>query len=280
MGIRCIALDLDGTALDKSGRFSCATAAALRYALGRGVEVVVASGRSFVSLPEQVVRFPGLRYAVTSNGAVVGRLPSGECLRRRLMTESAVSAVVAIAAEPLARSEIACECFVDGVPHCSADYFGCPGRYGADARASRYIRATRRPEEDILSYIREHRREMESIDVVAPDESRRSALWREIASRAAGVYLTSSVGRLIEISDEGGGKHRAVGWLLDRLGIRPEETAAFGDGDNDAPLLAFVGAGVAVGNASPACRRAAAYVTAAHDDDGVAKWIMEYLPKL
>ena len=47
------------------------------------------------------------------------------------------------------------------------------------------------------------------------------------------------------------GKHTGAAFLLDHLGLDREELAAFGDGDNDAELLAFAGIGIAVENASP-----------------------------
>ena len=42
-------------------------------------------------------------------------------------------------------------------------------------------------------------------------------------------------------------------------------------------LLAFAGCGIAMANASPACRAAADAVTASNDEDGVARGITELL---
>ena len=45
---------------------------------------------------------------------------------------------------------------------------------------------------------------------------------------------------------------------------------AFGDGQNDIEMLRHAAVGVAMGNAAEEVRRAADYVTASIDDDGVA----------
>ena len=45
---------------------------------------------------------------------------------------------------------------------------------------------------------------------------------------------------------------------------------AFGDGDNDVELLRYAGIGIAVENASSACKKAANAVTLSNDEDGVA----------
>ena len=65
--------------------------------------------------------------------------------------------------------------------------------------------------------------------------------------------------------------------MAEQLGLTPSQVAAFGDGDNDVDMLSFVGCGIAVANASPACLAAADRVSVRHDLDGVAHGIYEIL---
>ena len=65
--------------------------------------------------------------------------------------------------------------------------------------------------------------------------------------------------------------------MLDHLGLDREELAAFGDGDNDAELLAFAGIGIAVENASLKCKDAADYITLSNEACGVAYGIRNIL---
>lgn len=68
-----------------------------------------------------------------------------------------------------------------------------------------------------------------------------------------------------------------VGMLLERLGIAWAETAAFGDGCNDADLLQAAGFGVAMANGAPQLRALADLVAPAANEDGVARVVEEYL---
>ncbi len=54
------------------------------------------------------------------------------------------------------------------------------------------------------------------------------------------------------------------------LGIDPQNTIAFGDAENDIPMLRAAGVGVAMGNAAPAVKAAADFVTRSNNDDGIA----------
>ena len=54
------------------------------------------------------------------------------------------------------------------------------------------------------------------------------------------------------------------------LQISPEETVAFGDAENDIPMLRAAGMGVAMGNAQEKVKAAADYVTLSNNCDGIA----------
>jgi hydroxymethylpyrimidine pyrophosphatase-like HAD family hydrolase len=92
-----------------------------------------------------------------------------------------------------------------------------------------------------------------------------------------GVYFTSSAPQLVELAHRDAGKHAGLRLLVERLGLTPEQCAAFGDADNDSDMLRFAGLGVAVANATPGCLAAADHVTAPHHEDGVAKALQRIL---
>lgn len=280
MRIWCIALDLDRTTLDGEGRLSPANRAAIAQAVRDGREVVIASGRPFAALPPEVTSLPGVRFAIVSNGAAVYELPAGRCLIRHRLAGGSVDAVLKVIGGPVTAGRAGCEALEDGVPYCSAAYYADPAAYGATEWGAGYIRRTRRPQRDILGFIRSRRERLDSVNLMLADKEARRRLWARLEAEVPAVYLTASSDYFIEISDIHGGKHNALRELLGRLRISPRETAAFGDADNDARMLAFVGAGVAVANATPLCRQAAAYLTDSHDRDGVAKWLRQVLPTL
>jgi hydroxymethylpyrimidine pyrophosphatase-like HAD family hydrolase len=76
---------------------------------------------------------------------------------------------------------------------------------------------------------------------------------------------------LIEISAQGVTKATALATLAAQHEIKPAEAIAFGDMPNDLPMLIWAGTSYAVANAHPQVLATADHVTAANDDDGVAR---------
>lgn len=79
------------------------------------------------------------------------------------------------------------------------------------------------------------------------------------------------------------GVDKATGMIaaLAALGVRPEETAAAGDGENDVVMLAAAGYAIAVANAVAGLKAVADHVTAEEGGLGLAAWIERvWLPAL
>lgn len=66
-----------------------------------------------------------------------------------------------------------------------------------------------------------------------------------------------------------GGKDRGMDVILDHFGIDLSQSMAFGDGENDLPMLRHAQIGVAMGNADDLVKGQADYVTGSVDEDGV-----------
>lgn len=273
MDIQCIALDLDRTTLNAEGRLSPGNRQALEHAISKGVHIVIASGRAFGSLPADVVSVPGIEYAITSNGAAVYHLPTGKRLHGYTLEPQSVLDILRLTEG----EQVAYETFIAGEAFADAAYVADPVGHGATPQAIPYIRRTRHPEPDIRAFILAHIHELDSLDLVVRNEDTKLRIWAELERAVTGIYVTSSVQQLIEISHADAGKHAGVRYVTELLGLTPAQTAAFGDGDNDADMLRYVGCGIAVENASPACLAAAGHVTAGHDQDGVARGIYDIL---
>ena len=273
MEIRLIAMDLDQTALNREGRLSEHTQRVLEELLERGIQVVPASGRPLAAFPEDVMALKGLQYAIASNGTAIYHLPSNACLARFSLDPQIALDVL----ELTKGLPVAYEFYIHGKAWASRDYVEHPERYGAFGKTVAYIRATRSPFADAGEFLKRCGRDLDCMDVVAAEESLKRRLMEIISRRCRGVYVTTSDSRLIEISNERAGKHRALACLAAYLRIGAEGIAAFGDADNDAEMLKSAGVGIAMGNATPACREAADYVTRSHEEDGVAWGIREIL---
>jgi Cof subfamily protein (haloacid dehalogenase superfamily) len=270
--IRLVALDLDGTLFNDNLEITEENQNAIRAAIASGTHVIISTGRPYVALPVEKLTELGIQYAITSNGASVYHIPSGKRLMSYTLAPESVQKILDLTAG----MHLAYEAFIDGVAYAQADYVENPGLYGA-ANATQYIQSTRIPISDFRSFLLEHRTELESIDLVVSSEEQMAELRPFLQTNIPDLYITSSVHQLLELSHRDAGKHSGVRFVANLLGISPSEIAAFGDGDNDADMLSFVGCGIAVENASPSCLAAADFVTAHHREDGVAHGIYNIL---
>jgi hydroxymethylpyrimidine pyrophosphatase-like HAD family hydrolase len=80
-----------------------------------------------------------------------------------------------------------------------------------------------------------------------------------------------------ELTPLGISKGAALKTLAARLGIPREQVIAIGDHENDLPMITWAGLGLAMGNAIPAVRAAAAAVIPSVDEAGVAWAINQYI---
>ena len=273
--IKCVALDMDRTTLRSDGRLSDETADAIQSLIHKGIHVVIASGRSYHSLPQDIMAIPGIEYAVTGNGAAVYQMTdpdsqkelcSGKCIKRFLLIPDAVNHILnMVGHEPC----LTFEAFIDGHAYADREYIENPVKFGASPQAVEYVKRTRKHIDDIRSYIRSHIHELDSIDIIVRDETHKKQLYDLITGQEKRVYVASSVKQLLEISDCHAGKHSGLSCVLECLGLRPEEAVAFGDADNDIDMIRFAGIGIAMENASESLKLHADYITKTNDEDGV-----------
>lgn len=266
MEIKLLALDLDDTTHNDRSELSPLNCASLMEAHKRNMEIVIASGRAYDTLPREMVSFPGVRYAITSNGAAVYRVDTGETIFHRTVPETAVEQIL----ELCRGRHLTFEAFVDGRAYCAQSYVDDPYEFMADDAVAAYVRRSRRPVPDIQDFILTHISRLDSLDLVVGTPEMKETMLEELTT-VSEVYITSSVPRLIEISHKDCGKHRALEFLCGQLGVPREAVMAFGNGDNDADMLRWAGIGVAVANASPDCLAAADIVTEDYLSDGVGK---------
>ena len=177
--IRLIALDLDDTTLCSDGSLADKTREAIETAINAGVEVVIASGRAFNSLPRAVADICGIRYAITSNGAAVAKNPGGERIVSLTLHPDTVQDVLKLFGNELL------ECFIDGQAYCDARYMRDPLRFGCSPAYVEYVKTTRLPVDDMPDFMRENARRLDSVDVLCASSGHRAELW-ERAHRSGG----------------------------------------------------------------------------------------------
>ena len=105
-----------------------------------------------------------------------------------------------------------------------------------------------------------------------PDELER--LGERLKPLFAGrLWISKSLPYFLEFAAEGVSKASGLAFLAERLGFSPEQTVAFGDGENDLELLEWAGYAVAVGNADERVKAVADWVCPPVSEEGVASVI-------
>lgn len=272
MDIRLIALDLDRTTLNSQGKLSEGNKNALIKAIEKGIHIVIASGRPFCSLPKDMTEIPGIEYAITSNGAAIYHIPTAKCLHQYKLTKKSVLQILNITQD----YPIALETFINGSAYGEASYLDNPSIYGASPQAVIYLQSTRKPVHHMPSFIKKNAANLDSLDIVTNDTHIKQEIWTKLDQISDDIYITSSVARLIEISHKDAGKHSGLQFLQNDLHLTKDQTAAFGDGDNDIDMLHAAGIGIAMANASDACKEASNALTKYYNEDGVA-WGMKHI---
>ena len=81
----------------------------------------------------------------------------------------------------------------------------------------------------------------------------------------------------IEIMPKNVDKATSLDRMLDSIGLTAEDAICCGDGFNDMTMIKFAGVVVAMGNAQPAVKEAADFITTTNDQDGIVKVIKEFI---
>lgn len=271
--IRMIAMDMDGTLLTSNNTISPRTADALRQAQDMGLLVTVCSGR-FPEYASVIVEDAGLRLPVIGiNGGELW-LPDGaggRVLSAHYMDRRAAREIVAIL------MKTPCCFFIFGQKHVvsiSEEVRHPSETRNGKALSERYgIRFSHGPE----AVLRALEADISKIFVYGfENDAARAALWRQLAG-AAGTQVTSSAINNLELMPLGVDKAAGCREMAALHGVTLPEVMAFGDYDNDIPMIAGAGFGVAMGNGSEAVKRVAKYVTDTNDNDGIAHALRKFV---
>ena len=114
--------------------------------------------------------------------------------------------------------------------------------------------------------------------VAVGDPDALDALETELEPRFAGrLFISKSLPYFLEFAHPDVSKGSGLAFVADRLGFRPEETVACGDGENDRELLDWAGFGVAVANAHEDVLARADLVVPSVQEEGIAVLLEAYL---
>ena len=257
---RLLATDLDGTLLDSDGQVSEPDRKAVEALQATGVPVVVATGRTWAAA-RAVAAALGVRAPlVVYNGARVVS-PAGEVLQEHWLGRQALEL-----AEALARR------------YGLRGFAYLPDRLLSLAGGEAYVeyllpedRAMVRAHGPATGFEGATPAHAAAIKLLflGPEEACDAF---EAACRAYRHLLrpVRSGRQCVEVLPPGVSKATGLAFVLQRLGVRPSQVVAVGDGLNDLEMLELAGHPVAVATAEPALLKRACFVAPAPPDGPLA----------
>lgn len=270
--IRMIGLDLDGTLLTTQKEMTAYTRDVLARALEQGVHVMVSTGRPISAIPKDILEIPGMKFAVTSNGARVLDLETKEVLIEHTIPVETAKKLIRIIREYDALNEV----FLEGAGYSQGERLQKAHEYFSNPSMAEYMMKSRTGVEDVVVFLEEKKQPVEKVQGVFKSlDERKLALER--MKQLPGIIVTGAFENNLEINREGTDKGKALLQLGALLGIPRDEIMACGDGMNDYQMLSQVGFAVAMENGHKKLKEIADYVTVTNDEDGVAKAIKKFV---
>lgn len=279
MAIKLIALDLDGTTLNSEGKLTLFTEETLNKASLEGIHIVIATGRSRATLPEEIFKVAGIEYVITSNGAVITNLRKEELVYENYIQAKALEDICKLLSQhELRKHKFMVEVFLKGKPYVEKHIFENLERIGLSESSIKYVRRTREPYINVSNLMVKNKEHIENININFGRQQDKE-IMREKLMLLKDVTITSSFDHNLEIGGATTSKASALIELCDKLGVNVEQVMACGDSPNDEAMMKVAGLPIAMGNAKPSVKAMAKYVTGTNDEDGVAKAINKFILK-
>lgn len=265
--------DMDGTLLNSKSQITATTAEALREAVSRGVNIVIATGktRPAVISALKTVDLAGrngivseLSQGIFLQGLLVYGRQGREIFRRNLDQSVCREAFL-----------YSLEHEVPLVAFCQDRCLTLFDHPLVDSLHTVYYE----PKAEVLPSVERllAAAEIQKLVFIDTPEGVSSTLrphFEEATNGRAGVVQGQA--DMLEIVPIGTSKGSGVKMLLDHLGITAKEIMAIGDGENDIEMLQLASLGIALRNGAEKTKAVADVIGASNDEDGVAKAIYQY----
>jgi Cof subfamily protein (haloacid dehalogenase superfamily) len=275
---RMVAIDLDGTLLRHDGTMGERTRQALRAAVKQGITVVICTGRRFRTTLPVLAELQLAVPVIVHGGQLIKDAGTHETLHHNYLSQElslgAVKFLKAHGVTPIVYVDL----FTQGIDiYLDNERDGHPFhlKYLAQNRLHCHFVG------DVTSVFCPRTIHVGALADRASLERLDARLEREFGASIRHLVMnnTNNDGAFLEIMTPGNSKWRALAVLIEKAGLTPEQVICIGDEINDLEMIRHAGLGIAMGNAIPAVKAVAAYVTRTNEEDGVAHVVEQFLLK-
>lgn len=266
---KLLALDMDGTTLNKHGQISDANRKSIKAASEKGIKISLISGRDASTLNMFAKELGIDGYMSAMNGNIIFNSTSGEILIEHFMDSDMVKKIINISktASGILAIFIGNDTYVEDVNHPFAEILQ---------------KFTERPlinMVDAVDYLNENNLFNRVIKLAFLNEYDDLLNLKEnqLMHISEELNMVFSLPFCLELFSKDAGKGESLKEIAKLYNIDRDSIIAMGDGENDIEMLKFAGLGIAPSNCMPTVIRHADEITTSNDRDAVSVVINKYL---
>lgn len=282
--IKLVAIDLDGTLLNSYGQVSDTNRVALKKLQERGLNIVLASGRSTNSVKNIANEIGDNKYIICGNGSLIYDLQKEEIIYDKFIEKKKALQIIEICEQNSIYYNVYTENMVIAKTlENNVLFYHQENANKPESKKTKinlvdniYEYVQKLENENILKFtisdnssiifnsIIRRLRDIKNIDVLDVAHMSRKIIKSGTEEVSINYYYT-------EITSKNVDKWNAIEWLANELEIKREEIMAIGDNINDKMMIENAGQGVAMGNSAPYIKEIADKVVSSNNEDGVAE---------
>lgn len=266
MTIKQIFSDMDGTLLNSQGDVSKENARIIREA---GIPFTLVSARSPMEMRAAIEQLQLTGPQIGYNGGLIFKKAGHdwEVIEENLMTFATVQTLVTRLQNEFADLSIS----LYDLNHWYTDKIDAAIEYESS------ITKTRPDLVNYTTYLTESR-EIFKIMLITFSEARMKDLIAFLTELSLpGITFAQSGLTYLEVTNETAVKSKGIDYIIAKENLAINETAAFGDGHNDLPMLQMVGHALVMDNALPEIKTVADQIVPSNDENGVGYGIQKYI---
>lgn len=261
-----IALDMDGTLLNKDKKISEKTHESIKALKEKGKKVVLATGRPYNGVKRYIKELDLLDeddYVVTYNGALVQSTKDSRVLLDVPLNVAAYKELYEVAKS----LDVNIHALTDRSVMTPRDnpYTGIESRINEIPTIERPVEDT--PEDELIVKV-----------MFIDDPEKLDEIIPKIPEWVKEKYsILRSAPYFLEFLDPRVNKGAGVHAIAKALGLKQQQVICVGDAGNDIAMIEYAEIGVAMGNASEDVKEIADYITKTNCQDGVAHVIDKFM---
>ncbi|MEG0327296.1 MAG: HAD family hydrolase [Erysipelothrix sp.] len=267
--IKLIAFDIDGTSINHLRKVDPETLSFFKEYHKKGYQFIPTTGRSLDGIPQSMLDLGIMDYAVSSNGARVTNLKTGEDIFAHLLSPERAAELIDLIKPYNVRVTV----HANGVCYDTGRFqrFGRKILFHSEFEETPIVR-------DLATFIRENELMVEKIQLFSLSRKRLMKLQRKLDEFKDISYPMSS-SNYFEVTKKGANKGRALTYLSGYLEIPLNEILVIGDDSNDIAMFKVIENSIAMENASERVKNYAKFVGFPNRKGGFSKSIIAYFEK-